>query len=62
MKPKLKIDLTGPDGNVYAVIAIVSRVVTRSQAEELKVKAFSSKSYADVLKLCEEYADITWKR
>jgi len=63
---KLTIDLTGPDGNVYAVVAKVAVALKRAgegdRAAELKTKAFQQKSYEAVLALCQQYADITYER
>lgn len=66
MKPKLKIDLTGPDGNVYAVVSRVCDALKKAgqgdKAAELKSKAFTQPGYEAVLDLCKEYADVTYKR
>lgn len=65
-KPKLTIDLTGPDGNVYAVVAKVATVLKKAglseKAAELKTLALQQKSYEAVLQLCQQYADVTFKR
>ena len=65
-KPKLTIDLTGPDGNVYAVVARVCTALKKAgqadKAAELKEKAFNQRSYEAVLELCKEYADVTYER
>lgn len=65
-KPVLTIDLTGPDGNIYAVIAKVCIALKltgqRDKAADLRKKAFKQRSYDAVLKLCQEYADITYIR
>ena len=65
-KPKLTIDLTGPDGNVYAVVAKVcialKKIGEGDKAADFKEKAFKQRSYDAVLKLAQEYADVTFKR
>lgn len=64
MKPKVEIDLRGPDGNIYAAMARV--VVARrhagqgEQEAELKSRVLAQGSYKDALKVLEDYADITW--
>lgn len=54
--------LTGTDGNVFAIIAKVSKTLKRAghrdKAEEFCSAAMSSKSYDDVLALCFKYVDV----
>lgn len=66
MRPKLVIDLSGPDGNVYAVIGIVANHLKRAglhkQAAELRRRALEQPNYEAVLRLCQHYADVTYIR
>jgi hypothetical protein len=59
-KPVCK--LSGVDGNVFAVIGIVVRVLERAKqvekAKEFKKRAWESGSYDDVLALCFDYVDV----
>lgn len=62
-KPKLTIALAGPDGNVYAIIAkVVIALRDKKKGDELKKRAFSAHSYEEVKTICQEYADIKWKK
>jgi len=60
MKPVVK--LVGEDGNVFNVIGRVSRSLNnlgmRKEAEEFKEKAFSARSYDEVLQLAMEYCEV----
>ena len=66
MRPKLEIDLSGPDGNVYAVVSrcctALKKVGKGDTAAELKSKAFEQRSYDAVLELCRSYVDVTFLR
>ena len=59
-KPACK--LVGTDGNVFAIIGNVSRVLKRAgqsdKASEFQKRAMSSGSYDDVLALCFEYVEV----
>ena len=54
--------LVGTDGNVFAIIGNVSKTLKRAgmteSANEFTSKAFSSESYDEVLRLCEEFVEI----
>jgi hypothetical protein len=58
---KSECQLTGTDGNVFAIIGKVSKALVkagmRERADEFKKKAMSQKSYDDVLILLHEYVD-----
>lgn len=59
-KPIVK--LIGTDGNVFSIIGKVSDGLKRAgmtkEASEFTKRAFSSKSYDEVLCLCGEYVEI----
>jgi len=59
---KPECQLTGEDGNVFAIIARVSRALKqdgqRERATEFADKAMKQGSYDDVLRLCMEYVDV----
>jgi hypothetical protein len=52
--------LTGTDGNVFAVIANVRRALKDQpeRAAEFAARAFASRSYEVVLQLCFEYVEV----
>jgi len=60
---KPKVQLSGEDGNVFAIIGRVSRALKHAsqpeKAEEFTTRAFSSGSYGEVLALCGEYVDVS---
>lgn len=60
MKPICK--LVGTDGNVFAIIANVCRVLKAAglpdRAKEFTAKAFKAGSYDAVLALCFDYVDV----
>jgi hypothetical protein len=64
-KPTLKIDLRGPDGNVYAVIGKCCDALRRAgqgdMAARLKKEAFEQPNYEAVLEHCKKYVDVTFK-
>lgn len=57
-----RISLAGKDGNVFAVIGIISEKLRKSglkdRADEFSEKAFHSDSYEDVIELALEYVRI----
>lgn len=59
-KPKVK--LVGQDGNVFNLLGICSRALSKAgmqeQAKEMKRKAFSSSSYDEALSIMMEYCDV----
>lgn len=59
-KPVCK--LVGQDGNVFNIIGLVARALTRAgqteKAKEFRTKAFASPSYDAVLTLCFDYVEI----
>jgi hypothetical protein len=60
MKPKCK--LIGTDGNVFNLIALVSKTLEKNKlitlAEEFRNKAFNCSSYQEVIALIPNYVDI----
>ena len=59
-KPSCK--LIGEDGNVFNIIRIISRTLKKAsqkdKADEFERKAFSSKSYDEVLRLANDYVNV----
>ncbi len=59
-KPKVK--LVGEDGNVFNVIGRVAQALNqaglRDKAQEFQRRAFSARSYDEVLQLAMEYAEV----
>jgi hypothetical protein len=60
---KPECNLSECDGNVFAIIGRVRRVLKRAdmgdKAEEFSEKAKVAASYDDVLKLCFDYVEVT---
>jgi hypothetical protein len=65
-RPQLTIDLRGPGGNVYMIIAKVVLALRgaglEDKATELRSRVPQQHSYEDVLEVCKEYADIEFVR
>ncbi|MHB8107774.1 MAG: hypothetical protein ACYDH4_10175 [Candidatus Cryosericum sp.] len=61
MKPECQ--LTESDGNVFAIMGNVRRALKRAgqtkEADEFLAKARACGSYDEVLRLCEEYVEVT---
>ena len=59
---KQKCEFIGEDGNVFAIIGKVSKVLKQNNMEEkaaeFRQKAMNSKSYDDVLILVNEYVEV----
>lgn len=59
-KPRCK--LIGEDGNVFNIIGRVSRSLKTAglveEVKEFQKKAFASKSYDEVLRLCFDYVEV----
>lgn len=59
---KPTVQLTGEDGNVFAIIGRVSKALKRAgfpdMAQEFTQKAMSAKSYDEVLCLCDDYVEV----
>ena len=55
-KPVCK--LVGTDGNVFAIIANVSKCLDKEQAHEFENRAFACDSYDEVLRLVMEYVEV----
>ena len=62
MDTKLKVKLSGENGNVFNIIGICSKVLKRNGqrevATEFTEKCFNASSYDEVLMLCHEYFDV----
>jgi len=60
---KPECQLTGEDGNVFAIIGRVAKTLTRAgqrdRAAEFRTKAMEQTSYDAVLRLCFDYVDVT---
>ena len=56
------VQLSGQDGNVFAIIGRVreslKKAGLREEAKEFTKKAMSQHSYEDVIDLCSEYCDV----
>jgi hypothetical protein len=60
MKPQLQV--SGQDGNIFAVLSAASMVMRtdgceQSEIEEMKNKVFSSKNYDEALAIIGEYVE-----
>lgn len=68
-RPALTIDLTAPEGNVFALVGKACKTLEQAgQAEQSKalrgwfrtVPPQGGVSYADVRAMVEQYCDVTW--
>ncbi len=50
--------LVGTDGNVFAIIANVSKCLYKEQAHEFENKAIACDSYDEVLRVVLEYVEV----
>lgn len=59
---KVKVKLSGEDGNVFSIIGRISRALKkagqREKADEFYKKCFNSKSYDEVLRLAMKYVEV----
>lgn len=59
---KPTVQLSGTDGNVFAIIGTMSRQLEKAwqpeQAKEFTQKAMNCGSYDEVLRLCFDYAEV----
>jgi len=60
---KPECNLSDENGNVFNIIACVSRALKRAdlkeQATEFQQKAMAAKSYDEVLRMCFDYVEVT---
>ena len=61
--PEVKVQLTGEDGNVFAVIGAVSKALRRAgkaqEANDFSKAAMSCGSYDEVLQLCMKTVEVS---
>lgn len=61
-KPEVLFDSCGPSGNIYYILALVSKeltVLSRAQDyEKCRDRVYASGSYADALAVIREYVDL----
>lgn len=59
----IDVQLTGEDGNVFNLIGIVSKALTRAgerdAAKEMTAKVFASGSYEEALGIMAEYVNVS---
>ena len=62
MSNKITVNLVGEDGNVFNIIAKVSKALSRAglkeQVEAFKIEAFQADSYAHVLQIVQNYVEV----
>jgi len=62
MKQILEINLTGADGNIFAIVGRAAELLKqngkRDEANEMKNRVIKQKSYEDALKVVSEYVEI----
>jgi len=58
-KPKMEIDISGPDGNIYVILGKASQIMRKlrriNDFNELRDKVFASHSYSEALNHVNEY-------
>lgn len=56
------VQLSGTDGNVFAIVGKVSKAITSAdgsvKAKEFTDRAFGASSYAEVLRIVTEYVEV----
>ena len=61
--PDVAVQLTGEDGNVFAIISKVKRALVvagyQEEAKQFVAEAFGSQSYEAVLALCDKYVEVS---
>ena len=61
--PAIHVQLSGENGNVFNIIAIVSNALKRAgevkAAKDFRSRAMAAKSYDEVLRLCIETVDVS---
>lgn len=61
--PDIHVQLTGTDGNVFALMGEVTRALKnaghRADAQELRVRVFDCDSYGAALSLFAEYVEVS---
>ena len=61
-KTNVSVKLTGLDGNVFAIIGVVSAALVEADrpatAREFRARAFQASSYDEVLRLAVQYVDV----
>ena len=61
-KPVVEVELAGPSGNVFQVMANASaalkRMDCREEAKEMFERATKAKSYEEALEIIEEYVEL----
>ena len=57
-RPSLDIDLSGPDGNIFAVVAQAGVLLSELQKREMRSRVLQSHSYEEALAIVEEYVKI----
>ena len=58
MKPTVIVDLSGPDGNVFALLGIVKREISKEDGERLTKEVTNAKSYIEALNIMNNYVEI----
>lgn len=59
--PEVEVQLSGEDGNAFAIIGRVSKAINRvdkTAADEFTQKCFSADDYSHVLRICMEYVTV----
>lgn len=61
--PQIKVQLSGEDGNVFAIIGRVSGALRRAgipeqERSEFTSKCFSAGSYYEVINICTEFVTV----
>ena len=61
-KPKVKVKLTGEDGNVFNLIGICTRAMKKAgqheEARAMSAEIFNSSSYDEALAIMMRYCDV----
>ena len=57
-KPRLEVDLSGPDGNIFAILRLAGKLLDTKSQDEMRRKVRKSGSYENAIKAINEYVEL----
>lgn len=57
-RKRVEIDLSGPDGNIYAVMSIAAMELEKKEASEMFNRVIKCMSYEEALSVVNEYVEL----
>lgn len=58
MKPKVLYNSTGPSGNIFFILAMVKKEVSKEEYDEIWKNVRAAKSYKEALAVIRKYVDL----